>query len=275
MSQQRICGKYCFLKPEHLGPHQSDPHRLRWIRQVEEGKICATCGEWAEFCDKCEEGKSNCNWFDSRGEEHYSIGRPAKCGLCFRAWPCVSGITQPHNIGSHPDYDNCACKDTWEHRTAVGEGMKAQAGNGLIIDKTPLEVIVETKPISIYLCGPMAGCTDEEMHGWREQLKKDYPAINWLDPCDRSYKLQQFRKLVDDDIADIEAADYILAYYWKTGSGSAMELAYNYYIARKPSVVVIPEFKTVSPWVRYHADYLVETFEHAMKIILNEDATKF
>lgn len=143
-------------------------------------------------------------------------------------------------------------------------------------NKLKLEENAPVKQLSIYQCGPMAGCTDEEMHGWREQLKKDYPEVNWLDPCNRSYKLQQFRKLVDDDIADIAAADYILAYYWKTGSGSAMELAYNYYVARKPSVVVVPEFKVVSPWVRYHADYLVETFEHAMKIILNEEpSSKF
>lgn len=125
--------------------------------------------------------------------------------------------------------------------------------------------------LKIYQCGPMAGCSEDEMSGWRNQLKKDYPDIEWLDPCDRNYVHQQWRKLVDDDIADIQAADYILAYYWKTGSGSAMELAYNHYVARKPSVVVVPEFKVVSPWVRYHADYLVETFEHAMKIILNQD----
>lgn len=193
-----ICDMSCFLEPEHLGPHQFDPMRSNWVKRVQEGTICATCGEWPEFCGMC----------DARLEKP--------------------------------------------------------------------EEIAPVKQLSIYQCGPMAGCTDEEMHGWREQLKKDYPEVNWLDPCNRSYKLQQFRKLVDDDIADIAAADYILAYYWKTGSGSAMELAYNYYVARKPSVVVVPEFKVVSPWVRYHADYLVETFEHAMKIILNEEpSSKF
>lgn len=137
-------------------------------------------------------------------------------------------------------------------------------------------ILKEIKPmLKIYQCGPMAGCTEEEMHGWRDKLKKDYPDITWLDPCDRAYVHQQWRKLVDDDIQDINNADYILAYYWKTGSGSAMELAYNHYVARKPSVVVVPEFKVVSPWVRYHADYLVENFDHAMKIILNADDSKF
>lgn len=121
----------------------------------------------------------------------------------------------------------------------------------------------------------MAGCTDEEMHGWRDGLKKDYPDITWLDPCDRSYKQQQWRKLVDDDIADIEAADFVLCYYWKTGSGSAIELAYSRYVSHTPTVVVIPEFKTVSPWIRAHSDYLVESFDHAMKIILSTEDRKF
>lgn len=129
--------------------------------------------------------------------------------------------------------------------------------------------------IKVYQCGPMAACTDDEMHGWREQLKKDYPNITWLDPCDRSYKQQQWRRLVDDDIADIDNSDYVLSYYWKTGTGSAMELSYNFYVAKKPSIVVVPGFKAVSPWLRYHADYLVDSFDHAMKIILNDSQDKF
>lgn len=127
-----------------------------------------------------------------------------------------------------------------------------------------------SKRVSVYLCGPMADCTDEEMRKWRNKLKLDYSDIIWLDPCDRSYQIQQWRQLVDEDIADINASDFLLAYYWKTGTGSAMEISYNYYVAKKPSIVVVPDFKRVSPWLRYHADYLVEDFDHAMKIIRME-----
>lgn len=148
------------------------------------------------------------------------------------------------------------------------EAWVSKIKNGTILDN-------EQHNIKIYQCGPMAGCTDDEMHGWREQLKKEYPNVTWLDPCDRSYKQQQWRRLVDDDIADIDTADYVLAYYWKTGTGSAMELSYNFYVAKKPSIVVVPGFKAVSPWLRYHADYLVDTFDHAMKIILNDSQEKF
>lgn len=124
--------------------------------------------------------------------------------------------------------------------------------------------------ITAYMGGPMADCTPEEMTDWREALKVDFSEIKWLDPCARSYKPQQWRQLVEDDIADIDASDFVLAYYWKAGTGTSMELAYAHYIAKIPTIVVVPDFKSVSPWVRYHADYLVESFEHAMKIIKDD-----
>jgi len=120
----------------------------------------------------------------------------------------------------------------------------------------------------IYLCGPMDGCTVEEMTGWREALKKEYRDIRWLDPCRRTYKPQQWRQLVEEDIADIDQSDFVICYYWKAGTGSAMELAYSHYEAKVPTIVVVPDFKKVSPWTRYHADYLVESFDDAMKIAL-------
>lgn len=169
----------------------------------------------------------------------------------------------PDHVGPHQnDPERWAWVKEYEY------GMKTKLNNGTIVEDDGLG-------IKVYQCGPMAACTDEEMHGWRENLKKEYPNVTWLDPCDRSYKQQQWRRLVDDDIADIDAADYVLAYYWKTGTGSAMELSYNFYVAKKPSIVVVPGFKAVSPWLRYHADYLVDTFDHAMKIILNNSEEKF
>jgi nucleoside 2-deoxyribosyltransferase len=120
--------------------------------------------------------------------------------------------------------------------------------------------------IAVYLGGPMAGCSLEEMTDWRNQLKKDYPDIKWLDPCERSYVPQQWRELVEADMKDIDNADLVLCYMWKPGIGSSMELTYAR-AQKTPTIVVVPDFKYVSPWVRYYADYLVENFDHAMKII--------
>lgn len=109
------------------------------------------------------------------------------------------------------------------------------------------------------------------MTGWREQLKKDHPDLEWIDPCDRSieYTPQQWRRLVEDDINDIKQSQYMIVNYWKTGAGTSMEMV----VARQlftPVVTVVPDFKTTSPWVRYYSDFLVESFEHAMKIIRAE-----
>jgi nucleoside 2-deoxyribosyltransferase len=112
----------------------------------------------------------------------------------------------------------------------------------------------------------MAGCTIEEMRGWRDELKKDFPEINWIDPCDRSYGPQQWRQLVEDDISDIKKSDFMLVNFWKSGVGTSMEMV----VARQqliPVITVTPDFKMTSPWVRYFSDYLVEDFDHAIKII--------
>lgn len=119
---------------------------------------------------------------------------------------------------------------------------------------------------TVYLGGPMAGCTEEEMTGWREQIKKEHPEYTYLDPCDRNYKPVQWKQLVKDDIQDIIDADVVLTYMWKPGICSSMELVEARY-RNTPTVVVVPDFKHISPWVREYADFLVETFEQAFKII--------
>lgn len=118
----------------------------------------------------------------------------------------------------------------------------------------------------VYLGGPMAGCTLQEMTGWREELKKTWTDLQFRDPCDREYKPQQWRQLVEDDIEDIKASDVGLWYMWKPGVGSSMEMVYAR-TQQIPIIVVVPDFKYVSPWIRYYSDFLVEDFDHAYKII--------
>lgn len=123
--------------------------------------------------------------------------------------------------------------------------------------------------LSIYLGGPMAACSEEEMTGWRKDIKSRWPEFNYLDPCDRTYTPQQWRKLVRNDVEDILEADVVLTYMWKPGIGSSMELVIARY-EDTPTIVVVPDFKFVSPWIREYADYLVEDFETAFKIIKAE-----
>lgn len=112
----------------------------------------------------------------------------------------------------------------------------------------------------------MASCSEEEMKGWRENVKKLYPDYTYLDPCDRSYTPVQWKKLVRDDIQDIITADVVLTHMWKPGIGSSMELVEARY-RNTPTVVVVSSFKHISPWVREYSDFLVTDFEEAFKII--------
>jgi hypothetical protein len=181
-----------------------------------------------------------------------SIGRPLKT------------TETVHHINGNP-------KDNRPENLQIRQGNHG-SGQIMVCDVCGSNSISyqELPSVTVYLCGPMANCSYEEMSDWREELKKEYPEIRWLDPCRRSYRPQQWRQLVDDDIHDIDSSDFVLAYYWKPGTGSAMELAYTHYQAKKPSIVVVDDFKTVSPWVRFHASYLVEDFEQAIKIIKAE-----
>lgn len=122
----------------------------------------------------------------------------------------------------------------------------------------------------IYLAGPMDGCSYEEVHGWRDSLKKNYDDIQWLDPSDRFYQnpFEDWKVLVEEDLGDIQKAHALLAYIWRPSAGTSMELVVAHSIMRIPVVVMVDDLTTVGPWVKYHADYVVDDFEEA-HILLN------
>lgn len=129
---------------------------------------------------------------------------------------------------------------------------------------------IEVPKFRCYLAGPIDACTYDEIHGWRDMLKKDYPDIDWVDPSTRSYDNQKdWQRLVDDDLEDIASSDALLAYFWKNGSGTSMELVYAFEIYRLPVVVVVPHLDQVGPWVQYHSDHIVDNFQHAYDLLSN------
>lgn len=123
--------------------------------------------------------------------------------------------------------------------------------------------------ISVYQAGPIDACTDEQVHDWRDNLKKSYPEINWLDPTIRSYEspCQSWRELVDADLKDIGNSDALLAYCWQRSSGTSMELVHAQFILHIPVFVVVDDLSAVGPWIQYHADYVTDSFEDAVKCI--------
>ena len=118
----------------------------------------------------------------------------------------------------------------------------------------------------VYLCGPINGCSDEECKDWREYVKTKIGAQNTLDPMRRDYRgkeLEAYREIVELDKIDVAASDVILVNYDKPSVGTSMEILYAWQIG-KPIIVVCKQDTVISPWMRYHSHFIVNSFEEAI-----------
>lgn len=142
---------------------------------------------------------------------------------------------------------------------------------------------------TVYLAGPINGCTDDEANGWRQgfidrhnyrcwdcqrQSGQFHQAIctvgegyirrvEFLDPMRRDYRGKEDEsvdEIVELDIKDIDECDVFLAYCWQVSWGTAMEIFYAYN-AGKWVIVVIPEGQRISPWLRYHSHQIFSTLD--------------
>lgn len=121
---------------------------------------------------------------------------------------------------------------------------------------------------SIYLCGPINGCTDEECKDWRELVKAIWPGT-CIDPMRRDYRGREadsVREIVELDKIDVSKADAILVSCDKPSWGTAMEVIYAWQIG-KPVVVVCPEGMSISPWLRYHSHAIEHSYADAVACI--------
>lgn len=128
--------------------------------------------------------------------------------------------------------------------------------------------------MKVYLAGPINDCTDAECKDWRQQAKELRHDIAWIDPMRRDYRGQEdknVKAIVEDDKRDIEGCDKILAFCPKPSVGTSMEIIFGKYVKRAwpkcSVVVVVPPGSPVSPWLRYHADHLVETVEEGVALL--------
>lgn len=132
------------------------------------------------------------------------------------------------------------------------------------------------KPV-VYLCGPIAFCTDGECVAWREKVKADKSEVfTFLDPLRRDYRgaeIQNVEKLVHDDLEDIENSHALLVGHTRPSTGTAMEIVYAF-TSGKPVVVVAQDLATVSPWIIYHATKVTDSWEEGYTY-LEELATGF
>ena len=117
---------------------------------------------------------------------------------------------------------------------------------------------------TVYLCGPINGCTDEECKDWRETVKARLP--NTLDPMRRDYRGKEadsYREIVELDKRDVEASDVILVNYDKPSVGTSMEVLWAW-LKETPVIVVCRPGTTISPWLRYHSTKIVHSFDAAV-----------
>lgn len=121
---------------------------------------------------------------------------------------------------------------------------------------------------TVYLCGPINGCTDEECRDWREYVKTLWSGPT-LDPMRRDYRGkedQSVDEIVELDKIDVMDSDVILVNYDKPSVGTSMEILYAFERG-KLVVVVAQEGARISPWMRYHSHAIVSSFKDAVRYI--------
>lgn len=121
---------------------------------------------------------------------------------------------------------------------------------------------------TIYLCGPINGCSDEECQNWRSFIKTKWEG-QCLDPMRRDYRGREHEsvnEIVELDKIDVTNSDVILVNYDKPSVGTSMEVLYAFERG-KLVVVVAPSHAVISPWLVYHSHKILPTFPAALDFI--------
>lgn len=125
---------------------------------------------------------------------------------------------------------------------------------------------------SVYLAGPIAGCSDAQMTWWRAEatdLLLDQ-GIQVFDPTVRDYRYQSIdsvlsARIVGDDKLEIRSSRAVLANCWKPGWGTAMEIMYAHMLGVPVVSLVAPDQN--SPWIREHSEYVVHSLDRAIDVL--------
>lgn len=125
-------------------------------------------------------------------------------------------------------------------------------------------LMVESKK-SVYLAGPMTGCTASDKSDWRDQTKHRYrDHFNFVDPVESGVdETESTYERVAQDRKDIERCDAILANLWKMSSGTVVGiiLAKN----KGKTVVLVDEHGLASPILHFYCDIVVRDVASGIK----------
>lgn len=137
------------------------------------------------------------------------------------------------------------------------------------MDKIP-NTAPKSDPV-VYLCGRIAGCSEEEKNGWRNAFSEAYPHVR--NPMHRPFNehgtFQDVCLIVNGDKADIDASDAILVYYVSPSVGTSMEILYAW---ERGKIVIVWNVSggELSPWIRFHAHYIVDSQQEALHRLREE-----
>lgn len=133
---------------------------------------------------------------------------------------------------------------------------------------TALVLYGENNMKTLYLCGPINGCTDSEAVDWREYVKTIWSGKT-LDPMRRDYRGREnesVNEIVELDKIDIAQSDALIVNYEKPSVGTSMEV-FHAFNTGKFVVVVCKKEAVISPWLRYHSHIITHNFEHGVQSV--------
>jgi serine/threonine protein phosphatase PrpC len=117
------------------------------------------------------------------------------------------------------------------------------------------------------LCGGINGLSDADCRDWREVAKAQL-ATSTLDPMRRDYRGKEdesVREIVEGDVEDIQASQFVLVNATRPSWGTAMEMVYAHQCGKL--IFAWVGDSRVSPWLRFHSDEIHVSLEDAVKAI--------
>ena len=127
-----------------------------------------------------------------------------------------------------------------------------------------------------FISGPILGMENEQ--GYRETITEICVKLGFdvIDPWRREKVLYRGNEqcwwtkcvptdFVQRDLNDADRCDLMIVYLPKLSAGACMEL---FYAKRKgKKVIVVSEMKCLSPWIVFHSDAIIKSFDQLEEIL--------
>ena len=127
---------------------------------------------------------------------------------------------------------------------------------------------------TIYLAGPINGCTDNEANDWRQFVQQKLKnKFTFLDPMRRDYRGRELEpgiaaEIVNGDKEDLQKSDIMIAFCPKPSVGTSMEI-YLFWETGGDVLIVHPTLNP-SPWLIEHSNRIFSNMDELCQF-LSED----